>query len=1213
MLDPEDCLQFLANREALRPREQRVLSAIGFADPQRAAQRIRGLAQSESEARALAVILPALLYAFDDAADADIALRNLERFAHVAKDRARWYQGLAQSPRAIEILVKLFVGSQHLTEILIRNPKYLEQLTNHRRLAEFKSREDFLAEGKQWITWAPDRPGRFDELRRFQQWELLRVAACDTFGLFDFKTVVLQLSLLADSILQLVVEEVSRDFPLDWSQFTVLAFGKLGGEELNYSSDIDLVFVCREQAEAFWKPSQRFIKALTDMTPHGFLYRVDMRLRPWGKSGPLVTTLSGYCDYLQKHARHWERQALLKARPVAGNLAFGKEVLKQLHAQRDMGDFGEIRSNIRGMKRSIEDALAASGRNWGEVKGGPGGIRDIEFLTQWLQLRHGRECPAVYSPTTLDGLARLSELEFILPGEYRHLSHSYTFLRTVEHALQVMHNQQEHSLPTSQRAQGYLARRLDFPDAATFADHYQRHTAEVRKIFLSHLGDAEEQFQLNSSVTVADELGSAAAELQSLFTEVDEQKYVSLLGQVGPGSPVKVAVRSLDDDHEEVTIAGFDKLGELSVLCGVLFAMGCDIRSGEIFTGLDPVPEGSRLARKKTSQKFINMFVVRRKRPTGCADPFWKDFEADLTQLLHADAEPIVDRLQGTLIDRVARKVVAASEFCRDLLPMDIDVDAQSDPLTTILRIRCQDVPGFLYELTNALAMAGLSVVRMRIQTVGNQVRDELRVVNSQGKKIVDERQLNQLRAAIVLIQHFIHLLPQAPNPASALHQFRELLHDLLQRPEWHADLARLDDSEVLQALSRLLGGSESLWEDFLRMQHENLFPVVTEVARLKTAKNRDDLTTELQGLIQAKPHNAVDILNEFKDREILRIDLRHVLGLQDLFGMFSRELTALAECVVSTAVELACQHLTRVYGPPLASDGRPAAYAVCALGKFGGEELGYASDIELMLVYSGQGQTSGPKVIPTTEFFERLVEQFRQYIHARHRRIFEIDLRLRPYGQAGNLAVSIDQFEKYFAAEGPAWPYERQSLVKLRPIAGDPAFGNELTELRDRLIYTDRPFDVVALRAMREKQLRQLVQPDKFNAKLSLGGVVDCEYVVQALQITHGHANPALRCPNTREALKALEVAEILSGIDRRSLRDAYRFLRRLIDALRMVRGDATDLNVPAADTDQFEFLARRMGYTRTADLQRDLESHVSQVRLLSEKLLTSIVQKSA
>ena len=232
------------------------------------------------------------------------------------------------------------------------------------------------------------------------------------------------------------------------------------------------------------------------------------------------------------------------------------------------------------------------------------------------------------------------------------------------------------------------------------------------------------------------------------------------------------------------------------------------------------------------------------------------------------------------------------------------------------------------------------------------------------------------------------------------------------------------------------------------------------------------------------------------------------------------------------------------------------------------------------MFVYEADGTTSGPSVITNAEYYQKVVDLFRSHIHAKRKGIFEVDLRLRPYGKAGSPAVSLETFRKYFSSDGPAWPYERQALVKLRPVAGDVEFGRHVIEVRDELIYTGRPFDVAAMRGMREKQNSQLVRAGTFNAKLSPGGLVDCEYLVQGLQITYGNRDPALRATNTRVAMKALQNAGILASGQRVRLRDAYRFWRRVIDGMRMVRGDARDLAVPPREAEEFEFLARRLGY---------------------------------
>lgn len=333
---------------------------------------------------------------------------------------------------------------------------------------------------------------------------------------------------------------------------------------------------------------------------------------------------------------------------------------------------------------------------------------------------------------------------------------------------------------------------------------------------------------------------------------------------------------------------------------------------------------------------------------------------------------------------------------------------------------------------------------------------------------------------------------------------------------------------------------------------------------------------------------------------------MRHILRYITVSGQFSAELTDLAEVVVSTAFDLCHESLVARYGEPLLADGSPCAVSVCALGKCGGRELGFASDIELVVIYAGNGRTGGENAISTAEFFERLTQCLPEKVRAKREGIFEIDLRLRPYGKSGAMAVPLEAFRRYYAPDGDAWEYERQSLVKLRPIAGSAAFGAEIVALRDAFVYTGAPFDVTAMRGMRERQVRHWVTPGTVNVKLSPGGLVDVEYLIQGLQITHGAENPYLRTTNTREAMTRLAEVGLLRHDDFDPLLAAHKFLRRLINALRMVHGNARDLTVPPADSEEFAFLARRLHYgDNVAQLQADLSAHMQHVQEINARLL--------
>ena len=1217
-----------------------LLAPIGFADWKLAHARLLGLCSDDARRNALTEALPMLLAALAESANPDSSILNLERFIHTVPDAAVTLKFLADNPRAIEILVKLFVNSQFLTEILLRNPEYLERLAQHKRIADFKSREDFRDEAEQTLATADDSQRKFETLRNYQHWELLRISACDNFGLLDLKSVTVQLSLLADAIVQTALSIVNTDLGVDVDNFVVLAFGKLGGEELNYSSDIDLVFVSQDDASRYWEVGQRVIRGLTDSVSGSFLYRVDMRLRPWGNSGPLVTTLDSYVEYLASNAELWEKQALLKARPIAGTLRIGFEFLMRAEHLLFEASVDQVRDNVRVMKNRIEAGLKQKGHEFGDVKSGQGSIRDIEFVTQYLQLRHGRDNKYVRSIGTLDGLVRLADFDHIQANEFRQLTTAYLLLRKIEHTLQLLHYKQVHSLPKDERELAYLARRLDFPDAEAFLKSYSQQCAEVRTIYVRYIeedapsSESKTPGQSDEPVVARQARHSQAMEPSYFKVFSDDQilTHAKLLDSLSPDSPIVIDTIVAPGNRVQLTVCGFDQIGDLSMVCGLLFAYGFDIVSGNAFT-TDHILDDTRADSDQQlaaadAEKFVDVFVLSPLPQTERCD-VWSDFLTDLTSLVVLARDGRLRKAQARLVNKVAAAFDESASTPGMLLPIDIDIDNDQSDRFTILRISADDTRGFIYELTSSLALLGYDIHRVTLTSIGNRAIDTLFIARQDGTKIVRPEMQTRLRVAVVLVKHFTHLLPQSPNPQNALLHFGQLLEGLFERSDWGEELASLDRREVLESLAQLLGVSDFLWEDFLRLQHDNLFPVLRDVDGLTEHRHRAQLEADLlEQLIHVdSKREQRRCLNDFKDREMFRVDMRHIAGHISEFGQFSKELTDVAEAVTTATLKICYDRLAARHGQPCqlpaedstsplplagevavsaAGEGRPNKLAVLALGKAGGRELGFASDIELIFVYESEGMTDGDAPITASEFFIHLVESFTKTIEARRKGIFEIDLRLRPYGSAGPLAVSLRAFEEYFAPSGPAWPYERQSLVRMRPIAGDAELGERVISVRDKLVYTQVPFDVNALRAMRERQLRQHVQPGVWNAKLSSGGLVDCEYLVQALQITHGHAQPELRQPGTSDALSELHKHGIITDEQFEKLNTSYVFLRRLIDALRMVRGDARDLAVPSSNTEEFAYLARRLNYgNRTGQLQTDIDSTTEIVTTLFETLL--------
>ncbi len=930
---PSQCLQ---TTKHMREFKTRLLELIGT---------------SGAESERLLSVLNGVL---SESAAAEVALVGLERLAQAVPDPARLWRQLAGSPRAVEILIKVVIGSSYLTDILLREPAHLEQFTHPSVVGDLRSRQEFFAAALAMLSPTDTADERWATLRRFQQSELLRIGVCDFLGLLDLRSVTNQLSLLADAIVQVALtllqdssatsrcsdaptteipdavgyhgetqyREVTdtrtashgSDSP---TGFAVLALGKLGGEELNYSSDIDLVFVSAVDSEDFTSLAQRLSRSVSAVSAQGLLYRVDLRLRPWGDAGPLVPSDRAYLDYLRDAAQLWEKQALLKARVIAGDFELGSRFLESCRPLIFSAPPEEVRRSVWAAKQRIEKQLKRSGKGAGEVKLGAGTIRDVEFVVQCLQLQYGRDVSAVRSINTLDGLVRLTDFGFVRGDEFRELSSAYVFFRVVEHALQLKHSRQLHTLPTDAVELEMLARRLDFLDAAQLATHFQQHRAAVRRLFDKYVGHRESPGDVSGlSRTGASKAASEAPDIS--LDDVDERRLACWAESVSEADPLLVDWHSQDVGCGEVTIAGFDQLGDLSLMCGLLFVHGFDILNGCVMTEHRTIGVGSRL-------RFVNSFTVRlRDGAVPITSRLWVTIRDELIDLLDEARGGKRRESQARLAKRVSRALPSTRGQQAIPAAVSIEFDNDADELATVIRIGAEDTSGFLYELTNALALSGVDVRQMRIQTVGSRVRDTLRVTDESGRKLLDPRRHDELRATIVLIQHFTNLLPQSPDPEAALLHFQELLERELREPDWLDRLASLQRPEVLAALAKLLGVSDLFWEDFLRLQHANLFPVLMDIPSLGRRRQRNELQQELATLLRDARTTTErrERLNAFKDREMFRIDMRHLAGDSGEFGefgQFTSELTDLAEVVIAAACEMVWAELLVKHGTPSA------------------------------------------------------------------------------------------------------------------------------------------------------------------------------------------------------------------------------------------------------------------------------------------------------
>lgn len=457
------------------------VAPIGFDDPAQAARLLQDLAGHDIPDARFEELLPALAEALSRSSDPDRALANLAAWLANVGSRSLYYSLLAEHPAALDALVTVLAASQFLSDILIRNPEYFEVLANPAIRDRRRSTEDFLAEARRRVAIARTENSKRDALRRFKPPEVLRIGARDILGLADVPATVAEISAFAAACVQVAVETAQAE-----KGFAVIAMGKLGGEELNYASDIDLIFVhadslSQEKALRFGEAVQDTLARRTDA---GIVFRVDLRLRPEGRFGPISRSLSSCRAYYESWAENWERQALIKARFIAGDSDVGDGFLQMIEPFVYRHRVEErFLADIRANKRRIEKKVARAGESETNVKEGVGGIRDVEFTVQLLQLVAGGAHAELRTGNTLIALDRLVEFSLLAPEERNILRESYLFLRHVEHRLQIMDERPVRNIPRVPGEVAKFGRSLGYAGADEFLADYRRHTSRVNALF----------------------------------------------------------------------------------------------------------------------------------------------------------------------------------------------------------------------------------------------------------------------------------------------------------------------------------------------------------------------------------------------------------------------------------------------------------------------------------------------------------------------------------------------------------------------------------------------------------------------------------------------------------------------------------------------------------------------------------------------------------
>lgn len=519
------------------------LAPIGFENAEQAARLLQDLAGHDIADSRFEELLPALAASLSRSSDRDRALSNLAAWLANVGSRSLYYRLLTEHPAALDALVTVLAASQFLSDILIRNPEYFEVLANPAIRDRQRTAADFLDEARRRVAIARTENAKRDALRRFKPPEVLRIGARDILGLADVPATVAEISSFADACVQLAVEIAGAQ-----TDFAVIAMGKLGGCELNYASDIDLIFIHadtlpQDQALRFAEAVQDTLERRTDA---GIVFRVDLRLRPEGRFGAISRSLSSCRAYYESWAENWERQALIKARFIAGDETVGRAFIELVEPFVYRHRVEErFLADIRANKRRAEKKVARAGEGETNVKEGVGGIRDVEFAIQLLQLVAGGAHPELRTANTLVALDRLVEFTLLTPQERDILRESYLFLRHVEHRLQIMDERPIRNIPRDPNELAKFGKSLGYAGGDEFLADYRRHTARVSSLF-TQLFYGESTPALRTTAPGTGGAGSVISLQETGLAEVSPDRSARQSGEIWR-SDVADWVRTPDD------------------------------------------------------------------------------------------------------------------------------------------------------------------------------------------------------------------------------------------------------------------------------------------------------------------------------------------------------------------------------------------------------------------------------------------------------------------------------------------------------------------------------------------------------------------------------------------------------------------------------------------------------------------------------------------
>jgi glutamate-ammonia-ligase adenylyltransferase len=471
----------------------------------------------------------------------------------------------------IASITMLFSHSQFLSNFSITNPDILFDTL---KTIDSPLDQEILAASLKAMLEEDNR--HMKVVRNFKKKELLRITLRDILKKAEITEIMLELSILANVITDVVLEILKKTLSETYGEpeedaFSIISLGKLGSEELNFSSDIDLLFVYGTDKgetsgirtlqgitvnrisnhEYYCKLGENLNRFLSLNTEDGFVYRVDLRLRPEGQRGSLALPLSGYESYYESWGRAWERAMLLRARPIAGDITLGNEFTETIKpfVYRKYLDYSAI-DEIRQIKTRIDSTFKKN-----DIKRGYGGIREIEFFIHAFQLIYGGKEPLLRERVTQKALHKLLQKNIIGDSDYSTLLDNYRFLRTLEHRLQQVNDLQTHMVPADENELDVLGKKMGFPDRSSFMERLELRRVKVRTIYDSLFRD--EKMEKKKAVEESEIL------FDEELPETELKDYLNRVGLKDVDKGLRNIIHIRDSTYHFQTIKGRRLLGEI--------------------------------------------------------------------------------------------------------------------------------------------------------------------------------------------------------------------------------------------------------------------------------------------------------------------------------------------------------------------------------------------------------------------------------------------------------------------------------------------------------------------------------------------------------------------------------------------------------------------------------------------------------------------------